>query len=259
MSRSALITMISIAVATALATTTIPAHAGPNGRTFRAIGFAAIQIFDVRSQVADVQAQVDELREQMNEMRSHLGSVETQLSGLNGQLDDIYEDIDALVWMTNDMKTQMEATALGSTEMQEQITANERMIEELQAEVAALWLQLAAESGGVMPDPCPPGSAIREISEDGSVICEIDGIGDYTHQFESFMVSPGTIANMTSQCPDGRDVLTGGFSGADGLQVISSWPSINRSWLVSMKNPTAVSKTFFIVLRCAKSQGQVSP
>lgn len=192
-----------------------------------------------------------------------IGALDSRLTDLEGRVTDNENDIAAIILA--DQTTQMLIAAIQNqiTNLGLRIDANDGDITALQNQVASLnatvgslQIQLAQKQDRVN-GVCSPGSSIRVINANGSVVCEVDSTSAGVGTFQTTRVTnsqriPGAAfvagqLSLSATCPSTHRIVGGGYTfsvidlviDADPrlIQVTRTRPStLSNNWNVHVVN-----------------------
>lgn len=289
---------VTLLAAVGLCLTTVARAAGkganPNGKPFVELQG---QIIEVEGEVASLHDQMDSIVAKVETLEDRVGANEQAIADLtaasmtlqvqiDANADDITSleaDIAALQAQNDDLQAQIEANSgniddlrgqiaynqgliaalqqsisdLG-TSLQDQIDNNDLLIQSLQSEIVLIQGLLALKQA-LITQSCSEGYAIREVLEDGTVVCEdVSGSGAATLQthlasaWES--IHHGQCESVRARCPDGWTVTGGGFSIHPYLALYGSHPD-GQYWSAGACNFSGYHRLeIFVYAQCIQPQ-----
>jgi hypothetical protein len=220
-------------------------------------------ILKLQQQNLSLEAQVAANGDDILSIRNQISSLHAENEDLEGQINDNAGDIQALRDQMDSnsalIVTLEQSLQLLEGDLQAQIDNNNTLITALEQEVSEINF-LLAEKQNIVDGNCPPGQSIRQINEDGSVVCEVDdsGASGISTTFVSQIgpVLPNAHGSASASCPPGYTISGGGFNKYPGLDIRSIRPqylySDGYSWTVVAFNNADYTKYVYCYAQCIK-------
>jgi hypothetical protein len=109
---------------------------------------------------------------------------------------------------------------------------------------------------------CSPGHRLRQVLENGGVVCEADrgGLVGYERFTVASTCAGDTACLRTRSCPDGKKLMGGGvhidetfdFEVFDKIDLVESFPEDENSWTASVVNQNSFTVAIEIHLTCSE-------
>jgi hypothetical protein len=227
------------------------------------------QIDALRTQVTAIDVKLDVQTASISELGASVLALESRISQTDATVADIQlyqlaQDalIEQLSAQWNDAEAQLAQHAGDIQALLAADQALQALIAAVQLDVdadEALTAQLqaaVAEKQQAIGQLCPAGSAIRQITSSGGVVCETVGGGAATllglDVLDSFrQIQPGGTTSSQVQCPSGYTATGGGLHRDFLLDVYFDGP-FGNGWQVAARNPNADVRVIRAFAKCAK-------
>lgn len=204
----------------------------PNGKPFRSI----------QSSFDDLQSQIDAMIGDTNPLEERVTALESALANLQAR------DAELLALI--------EANAGDLTAMQAEMANNTALISMMQSQINQLET-FVAQKQNIVNGTCAEGSSIRQIMEDGSVVCEPDDIGTvgslqvYTSS-NTITVPAHTTAGALASCPAGTVVTGGGYFNLDSSIFVYNFTPNGNGWMVYVNSQSDYTSDIIVYALCAR-------
>jgi len=173
-----------------------------NGGTSNGLPFQNIQV--------DIEAELQALQDQIDLLTVDVDANTDEIEDLQDQIDLLTVDVDANTDEIEDLQDQIDLLTVD-------VDANADAIAALETELA--------NKQSLINGTCPPGSSIRVVNPNGSVVCEFDNVSAGVGSLQSVTVVGPTLflgagtASQNVQCPASYTVTGGGFQTNAGPDV----------------------------------------
>ena len=220
-------------------------------------------ISNLQEQNLSLEAQVAANADDILSIRNQIYSLHEKNEDLEGQINDNAGNIQALQDQIDSnsalIVTLEQSLQLLEGDLQAQIDNNNTLITALEQEVSDINF-LLAEKQNIVDGNCPPGQSIRQINEDGSVVCEVNDSGasgiSITFVSQIGPVPPNGYGDVSVYCPSGFSISGGGFYKYSGMDIRSNRPQYSYSsgynWTVVAFNNAAYTQYVYCYAQCIK-------
>jgi uncharacterized protein YlxW (UPF0749 family) len=229
--------------------------------------FARLQM-----QILELQGQLGTLAAQHAAADQRLADLESSFAEAQAELAANTASISALLTADQELHNLIDGLQAHAAQIEERLASLETLpgeVEALSTELHGLRTrveQLEAEVAtkqAAITGICAPGSAIRQINSDGTVVCQPMPVAQLSDYFEqtSFVAVANGATSWTVSCVSGYDLLSGGFDlgFTSGLQVLYSGPSnesgFPQRWRVTVNAASSLTppqRQLRLTLRCGK-------
>lgn len=233
-----------------------------------AVGTLEMRVSANESDIALLQA--------IQNMQSQLiDALDTRVTELETRVAVNEADIAGLVLVDQALQEMIMAIENQITTINSRISANDGDISALQNQVLQLQLDLGTVQASLAAKQdrvngiCPVGSAIRQISSNGSVTCEVDSVSAGVGTLQTFRSSDSvsipssifvvrTVTNNRACTGSNYRAVGGGYSVNGGTlgfgNAYRNYPTSNSNWQVRVRADSVGSRSLTTYVVCARVQ-----